>query len=150
MPKSAANSPAEREYVLQLQHALLRTMATVLQSSEDATASEHIAVELRELECELDRLPTSQRPMLALARRFGWSHLETDFVWVTTALAADPRLLVHARALDPVAVQGMSTALYSRIARLDSADAQAIGGALLPRSGLLVRSPGSWLPTSTP
>ncbi len=148
---------AARDYALQMQAALLRTISAVLRAgAEDGVASaDAIQAELEAVQRELAALPLEGRPMLDLAARFGWTAQEIDFLWVTVALATDPRLFVHARALDGNAVQGMSTALYSRIARLDAASSQSIGRALqadrsLPRIGLLQAAPGSWLPTSTP
>ncbi|MBA3459743.1 MAG: hypothetical protein H0T46_07265 [Deltaproteobacteria bacterium] len=140
-----------------MQSALLRTIAAVLRAgAEDpGTSSAAVLAELEGVEREIAELPRTDRPMLDLAQRLGWGVHEIDFVWVTLALAADPRMLVHARALDPGAAQGMSPALYSRIARLDATSSLAIGRAMhpdrpLPRSGLLVGAPGTWLPTSTP
>jgi hypothetical protein len=131
---------------------LLRAIRAVLRANAQDTGpnAEAIGAEYAAIQRELAVLD-GDRPMLHLARRFGWSSLEVDFVWTAVALAADPRLLVHARALDPNAPMGMSLALYSRIAQLDAASAQAIGRALsVPRTGLLHAAPGAWLPTSTP
>src|SRR5688572_12144658 len=118
-------SLAEREYGLQMQAALLRTIAAVLRSgSEDSgTTAETVRAELDEVEQQIASLLGAGRPMLDLARRLGWTWYEVDFVWVTVALASDPRLLVHARVLDPTAAQGVSPALYSRIAQVDAATA---------------------------
>lgn len=154
----APESLARHEYVLQMQLSLLRTIQAVLPAGgpEFGANLERVRGELHVIEDELARLPSSaDRPMRALAGRFGWSPREVDFLWMATALAAEPRLLVHARALDPGAGQGLSTALYSRIVRLDPAGACALqrglhpDGALL-RTGLLQAPPGTWLPSSTP
>ena len=155
--ENVGSSLARREYELQLSFALLRTSAAVLRAGAAAVdmTLESVRAELEDLGRQLASLPDDGRPMLSLAGRLGWSAHEVDFVWVTIALASDPRLYVHARALDPGSVQGLSTALYSRIAQLDPAGARAIGRALypdqsLPRSGLLACVPGAWLPTSAP
>jgi len=148
---------ATREYGLQMQSALLRTITAVIRAgAEDPQQSgQAVRAELEGVERQIAQLPGAGRPMLSLALRFGWSAHEIDFVWATVALATDPRVLVHARALDTGAAQGMSTALYSRIANLDAAGSHLIGRALhpdrsLPRSGLLLAAPGCWLPTNTP
>jgi hypothetical protein len=145
---------AGEEYGLQMQRALLRLLEAVARET-DATAA-GVQGELRVLDEAITRLPAStERPMARLARRFGWSPQEVDFVWLAVAVAADPRLLVHARALDAEAGRGLSTALYCRIARPAAADAWAIQRALqsdrsLPRTGLLQPAPGAWIPSSTP
>ncbi len=100
---------------------LLRTIAAVLRAGADDSEKLDVQGEFEDVDRELAMLP-SERPMSTLARRLSWSALETDFVWATIALATDPRLLVYARVLDPSAAQGMSMALYSRIARLDAVD----------------------------
>ena len=145
---------ASQEYELQLQLALLRTVAAVLRSEPNANL-EPIHREILAVDSSINALPSQERPILTLASRLGWSPIETDFVWVTVALATEPRMLVHARALDTSASQGMSISLYSRIAYLDAAASQALGRAMqvdrpLPRSGLVVSVPGIWLPTSAP
>src|SRR5688572_27892703 len=101
-------SPASGEYGLQMQFALLRTMLAVLRANGQETSANADALrrDLENVARELGQL-AGARPMTQLARRFGWNAHEVDFVWVTIALAADPRLLVHARALDPNAPQGM-------------------------------------------
>jgi hypothetical protein len=147
-------SLAVREYGLRMRSLLLRTMAAVLRAGADDPQDLDMLGDLEDVERELATLPPGL-PMSALARRLGWNAIETDFMWATIGLATDPRLLVHARALDPTAPQGMSPALYSRIARLDAVGSLAVGRAFqpdgsLPRSGLLLPAPGTWLPTSTP
>jgi hypothetical protein len=154
----AAADLGRHEYELWMQLALLRTIEAMLPADdpEGGSTLEEVRGELRAIEDQLTRLPDSAgRPMRALAGRLGWSPEVVDFLWMAVALAADPRLLVHARALDPGAGQGLSTALYSRIVHLDAAGACALQRALHPdgallKTGLLQAAPGTWLPSSTP
>jgi hypothetical protein len=84
---------AGREYALQMQSALLRTMAAVLRAEDGAATDDSVQDELDRVQQELATLPPDARPMLALAARFGWTAQEIDFLWVTVALATDPRLV---------------------------------------------------------
>ena len=82
---------ASQEYELQLQLALLRTVAAVLRSEPNANL-EPIHREILAVDSSINALPSQERPILTLASRLGWSPIETDFVWVTVALATE---LVH-------------------------------------------------------
>ncbi len=153
---------ARREYDLQLHAALLRTMRAVLDADREQRAREHAAApqleaELVEVTRQLAALPTddARRPMRALARRQNWSNDEVGFVWTAIALAVNPRMLVHARALDESAPRGLSAALYTRIAGLDAAAARALGLAFVPgrgaaRTGLLTAAAGELVPAAVP
>jgi AAA+ superfamily predicted ATPase len=162
-------SLARREYDLQLHAAYLRLCRAVVQSdhvrstlagreAETADAAPYIATELELVERGIAELAADDgepRPMLELAERMGWSDDEVGFVWAVVALAVNPRLLVHARALDDTATRGLSVALYGMIARLAPGAARDLGLALIPghsamRSGLIIPSPGDWIPSAVP
>jgi AAA+ superfamily predicted ATPase len=155
-------SVARREYDLQLHAALLRTMRAVLDLQPAATAAPNpsrapLDTELLAVIRDLAALPDddANRPMRALARRQGWSPDEVGFMWTAIALAVNPRLLVHARALDDTATRGLSVSLYSRIAALDPAAARDLGLAFVPgrgasRAGLLEPASGEWVPSAVP
>ncbi|HEY0988178.1 MAG TPA: hypothetical protein VGD80_14035, partial [Kofleriaceae bacterium] len=170
-PGAALDEPslARREYDLQLHAAYLRLCRAVVQSdqvrstlagreAETADAAPYIATELELVERGIAELAADDgepRPMLELAERMGWSDDEVGFLWAVVALAVNPRLLVHARALDDTATRGLSVALYGMIARIAPAAARDLGLALIPghsamRSGLVVPSPGDWIPSAVP
>jgi AAA+ superfamily predicted ATPase len=172
MPPPAPPSAARREYDLQLHAALLRTMRAVIDSqapstsatptatttaSASTTVRAQLETELASMERELAALPADDlaRPMRALASRQAWTDDETGFMWTAIALAVNPRMLVHARALDETANRGLSASLYARIAALDPAAARALGLAFLPgrgasRAGLLGAASGEWVPSAVP
>ena len=153
---------ARVEYDLQLHAALLRTMRAVLETDRERRQREHAAspqldAELADVVAKIAALPDdpARRPMRALARRLHWSDDEVGFVWATVALAVNPRLLVHARALDDTALRGMSAALFARIAGLEPAAARALGLTFVPgvgasRAGLLSPAAGEWVPAAVP
>lgn len=125
-------------------------------SNDRAAMQSRLQQELRDVEhglTELSREP--RRPMAQLASRFDWTDEEVGFVWAVVALAAFPRLEVHARAVDDHAAEGMSVGLYCRIARLPDDTARTlglafVGGHSAVRGGLLVPTEGAWLPTTQP
>ena len=128
----AAHSLARVEYELNLHAVLLRTMRAMLQTQrvqreQDHPALEPIAEELLAVEQRIAELPDSpeDRPMLALARRLRCGDDEIGFLWAVVALAANPRMLVHARGLDDTAARGMSVSLYGRIANLPAEASRA-------------------------
>jgi ATPase family associated with various cellular activities (AAA) len=145
-----------REFHLQLQAAQLRAMRAALLSRrrnqlEDDAALGRLLDELAAVEAELSELPDDldASPMRALAQRLGWDEHEVGFLWAVVALHVNPRMMVHARALDDSAGRGLSVALYSRLADLDDEAACALGLRLLPghsavRSGLLLPARGDW------
>ncbi|HVV82157.1 MAG TPA: AAA family ATPase [Kofleriaceae bacterium] len=153
---------ARSEYDLQLHAVLLRTMRAVLDADRERRGAEHpaeaaLAADLAATEAAIAALPddAGARPMLGLARRLRWSPHELGFVWTTVGLAVNPRMLVHARALDESAVRGLSASLYARIAGLDAAAARALGLTFVPgvgasRAGLLTAAPGEWVASATP
>jgi AAA+ superfamily predicted ATPase len=153
---------ARSEYDLQLHAALLRTMRAVLDAEREQRGREHAAGpalddELGTIEASIAELPDDARgrPMLALARRLRWSQHEIGFVWTTVALGVNPRLLVHARALDDIAMRGMTASLYARIAGLDPPAARDLGLTFVPgvggaRAGLITPAPGEWVASATP
>jgi AAA+ superfamily predicted ATPase len=167
-------SQARREYDLQLHAALLRTMRTVLDLQATTTtatttttantaptpnpARAPLEAELLATIREIAALPDdddTNRPMRALARRQAWSPDEVGFMWTAIALATNPRMLVHARALDDTATRGLSVSLYARIAALDPAAARHLGLAFIPgrgasRAGLLSAASGEWVPAAVP
>ncbi len=153
---------ARSEYDLQLHGVLLRTMRAVLDAERERRGREHAAgpqldAELAEVDAALAALPPDppSRPMLDLARRLHWSEHEIGFVWATVALGVNPRLLIHARALDDTAVRGMTASLYARIAGLGPAAARDLGLTFVPgvggsHAGLLTTAPGDWVMAATP
>ena len=155
-------SLAQREYRLQLEAAMLRTMRASLlgrrrQAVEDDAAMGRILDDLAAVESELADLPESarERPMLALAQRLGWTDEEVGFLWSAVALHVNPRVMVHARSLDDSAQRGMSVALHSRIVDLESAPACELGLRMMPghssvRSGLLTAARGEWVAAAQP
>jgi len=159
---TAAAVEARTEYDLQLHAVLLRTMRAVLDAERERLGREHAAgprldEELAAVEAALAALPptATARPMVELARRLRWSAHEVGFVWATVALAVNPRLLIHARALDDTAARGMTASLYARIAGLDPAAARDLGLTFVPgvggaRAGLLSPAPGDWVAAATP
>ena len=151
-------SDARREYDLQLHAALLRTMRAVLDTQSEASAARPpLEAELATVAGEIAALPDddARRPMRALARRQGWSADEVGFMWTAIALAVNPRMLVHARALDDTASRGLSASLYARIAALEPGAARNLGLAFAPgrgasRAGLLAAASGEWVPSAIP
>jgi transposase InsO family protein len=147
---------ARREYELQLHAALLRTMRAVLDLQPvPSPARAPLEAELAGVVRDLAALPDddARRPMHALARRQSWSADEVGFVWTAIALAVNPRMLVHARALDDTSTRGLSASLYARIAALEPTAARAHGLAFGPgrgasRAGLQSRA-RSTSPTAT-
>ncbi|HRC56531.1 MAG: ATP-binding protein [Myxococcales bacterium] len=155
-------SLAQREYRLQLQAVLLRTMRAALlgrrrPAVEDDAALGRILDDLAAVESELAMLPDDarQRPMLALAQRLGWTQEETSFLWSVVALHVNPRMMVHARGLDDTSPRGISLALHSRIAELESEPACELGLRMMPghssvRSGLVLPARGEWVAAAQP
>lgn len=125
-------------------------------TNDRATMQSRLQQELRDVEDGLRELAREpRRPMAQLATRFGWTDDEVGFVWAVVALAAFPRLEVHARALDDHAAEGMSVGLYTRIARLPDEIARRlglafVGGHSAVRGGLLLPTDGAWLPATQP
>jgi len=153
---------ARTEYALQLDAAFLRTVRAVLQTERAQRADTHpslteIGQDLQALERKIGNLPNSseQRPMLDLAYRLGCSEDEVDFLWAVVALAVNPRMLVHARALDDSAPRGLSIALFGQIANLPADASCALGFSLMSghpasRNGLLFPARGEWGPAAQP
>jgi AAA+ superfamily predicted ATPase len=163
-------SLARREYDLQLHAAYLRVCRAVVSSDqvrsslsgrepETADAAPYIATELELVERRIADLEAEDdgdaRPMAGLAERLRWSDDEVGMLWTVVALAVNPRLLVHARALDDMATRGLSVALYTAIARLAPDAARDLGLAMIRghsamRSGLIVPCPGDWISSAVP
>ncbi|HLL21810.1 MAG TPA: hypothetical protein VK427_06755, partial [Kofleriaceae bacterium] len=73
-----------------------------------------------------------------LAARLRLDAVERDFVWTAVALAADPRLLVHAVALvGPEARRGLSLMLYGIVAGLPAEHGHALALRLTPSHPLV-------------
>lgn len=167
-PDAGAQAPlGPLEYRLQLQAAMLRAMRAQLVATrgrdvEAEAIAGNVSDELVTLEAELAALPGPEteeglyeRPMLALAQRFGWSDDEVGFLWAVVALHVHPRMTVHARALEETAARGMSVSLYARMAELEGAEACELGLRMLPghsavRSGLLLPVRGDWVAAAQP
>ncbi|HUQ02635.1 MAG TPA: ATP-binding protein [Kofleriaceae bacterium] len=165
MPTPPTTTSARREYDLQLHAALLRTMRAVIDSQPPTTPAAsaaspvraQIEAELANLERDVAALPAdhASRPMRALAARQLWTDDEVGFMWTAIALAVNPRMLVHARALDDTASRGLSVSLYARIAALEPTAARNLGLAFVPgrgasRAGLLSAASGEWVPAAVP
>jgi len=136
---------------LQLERAHCRALIAVLR--EDALA-DNARRRLAAIEQRLADAPPGR--MAVLTQRHGLDPLAVDFVWTAVALAAEPRLVAHAEALDgPVARRGLTCALYSRLARLDDADGHALALWLaranpLVDAGLLGVADTAYLPAAAP
>jgi AAA+ superfamily predicted ATPase len=152
-------SGLEAEFALQLDRALLRTMRAVLRRSaapDTAGPLDAIEQELADVEQRLGAIPDDlRRPMSGLATRLRLDADQRDLLWTAVALTADPRLRVHAAELDDLAVHGLTTSLYCRIAELPADRARRIGLAFcgdqpLILHGLLQISRGDRIPGASP
>jgi hypothetical protein len=109
-------------FELALERVYLSTMRAALRSQG---ADEALVAEVeRSLRATIERLDAlsddAPTPMRTLASRLGLGPEEVDFVWACVAVAAEPRLLVHAQALVGAdARRGMSLGLYALLAELD-------------------------------
>lgn len=117
-----------RMYDMQLERAYLRMTAAAAAANPALVDGPlaAIAAQLDEVECELlleqERSPSGDR-MKSLATRLGVHEGDVDFVWACVALAAEPRVSVHAQSLGGTdAKRGLSLALYSLVSG-DDADA---------------------------
>jgi AAA+ superfamily predicted ATPase len=109
-------------YEVALEHVQLRAARASLRAQ--GAEPELIAAIERSLAGTGGRLASATRDgtdrMSALAATFDLEPVEVDFVWACVAIAAEPRLLIHAQALAGAdARRGMSLGLYAQIAELD-------------------------------
>jgi len=116
-----------------------------------------IEQDLADLQHRLGELPDHRaaRPMLALAAALDLDDDQVDFLWTAVALAANPLVRRHAAALDELAVEGLTTSLYCRIAELSPDRSRRIGLAFVSghpavHHGLVHMARSARIPTAWP